>query len=167
MPRTAKHSRRPSRTSCSMIALATVMAVGATPASAQSLLGTGTYVTNPNATGITTTPGPAATTTINLNGGQTIIDWVPTDNATLPNTNIVFQNSGTTALFTGAQSFSVLNRVVPADFSRAIQMNGTVNSRVGGSQGGSVYFYSPSGFVFGGTSVFNVGSLVVSALPIA
>jgi hypothetical protein len=163
MPRTTKHSPRRSRSSCSVIALATVMAVGATPAAAQSLLGTGSYVTNPNATGITTGPG---TTTINLNGGQTVIDWTPTDNAINPGNNIVFQNSGTTALFTGSSDFAVLNRVLPADISRAIIMNGTVNSRVGGSQRGSVYFYSPSGFIFGGSSVFSVGSLVVTASPI-
>ena len=59
MTRTAPHSRRFLRpTSCSILALATVMAVGATPAAAQSFLGTGTYVTNPNGTGITTTAGP-------------------------------------------------------------------------------------------------------------
>ena len=47
MPRTTTDSRR-SRTSCSVIALATALAVGPTPAAAQSLLGSGTYVTNPN-----------------------------------------------------------------------------------------------------------------------
>ena len=55
-------SSRRARTSCSVLALATVLVIGATPVSAQSFLGTGTYTTNPNATGITTTP---TTTTIN------------------------------------------------------------------------------------------------------
>src|SRR5215218_3269641 len=162
MPRIALNSRR-SRTSCSILALATVMAVGASPAAAQSFNGTGTYVTNPNATGITTT---ATTTTINLNAGQTVINWVPTDNAVGTGTNISFQNASTTALFTGTQNFQVLNNISPADIGRAIVMNGTINSRVGGVQGGSVYFYSPSGFVLGGSSLFSVGSLVVTASPI-
>src|SRR5687767_6166889 len=121
MTRTVFRSRR-SRTSCSILALATVMAVGATPAAAQSFLGTGTYTTNPNATGITTAPN---STTINLNGGQTIIDWVPTDNA-VGGGNITFQNAGTTALFTASSDFAVLNRINPTDIGRAIIMNGTV-----------------------------------------
>ena len=112
------------------------------------------------------TAGPAATTTINLNGGQTVINWTPTDNAVGTGTNITFQNSGTTATFTSGSSFAVLNRVLPTDISRAIVMNGTVNSRVAGAQGGSVYFYSPSGFILGGTSAFSVGSLVVTASPL-
>ena len=60
----------------------------------------------------------------------------------------------------------MLNRINTADPSNIIVMNGTVNSRVGGLQGGSVYFYTPGGFIFGGTSVFSVGSLVATTLPI-
>ena len=57
--RTLTLPSRLARTSCSVLALATVLVVGATPAAAQSFLGTGT-VTNGSGT-ITTSP---LTTTI-------------------------------------------------------------------------------------------------------
>jgi len=160
MPRIAPNSRR-SRTSCSILALATVMAVGATPAAAQSFNGTGVF--NSGTGAITTGAG---TTNIALTSQNSVITWTPTDNATGTGTNILFQNSGTTATFSRSTDFNVLNKIMPTDITRAIVMSGTVNSRVNGSQGGSVYFYSPSGFVLSGTSVFSVGSLVVTASPI-
>ena len=163
MPRTIRKTRR-SRTSCSLIALATVLAVGASPASAQSLLGTGNYVTNPVAGGITTAPN---TTNIALNPGNTIIEWTPTDNASGTGTNILFQPAGTTANFSASSNFAVLNRIMVNDATRAIVMDGTVNGIVGGNQGGSIYFYSPGGFIFGGNSVFNLASLVVTSLGIS
>ena len=161
MPRTAMHSRR-SHPSCSVIALATVLAVGATPAAAQSFNGSGSFVSGSGS--ISTGAG---TTTIDLTSQQSVINWIPTDNATNTTSNIVFQNAGTTATFTSTSNFAVLNNIDSASISRAIEMNGTVRARVGGLQRGSVYFYAPGGFVFGGGSIFNVGSLVVSALPIA
>src|SRR5688500_1039518 len=100
MPRTILNRRR-SRTGCSILALATVLTVGASPAAAQSLLGTGSYATNPNATGITTGVG---TTTINLNGGNTVINWTPSDPTGTG--NVVFQTAGTTAMFTGSSDFA-------------------------------------------------------------
>ena len=45
-------------------------------------------------------------------------------------------------------------------------LNGTINSLVNGQTGGSVFFYSPKRFVPTGTSIINVGSLVLSASPI-
>src|SRR4029450_2674318 len=163
MPRIALSSRR-SRTSCSIIALATVMAIGATPALADTQSFNGTGVFNSGSGTVTTS---TETTNIALTSNNSVITWTPTDNATGTGTNILFQNSGTTATFSRSTNFAVLNKIMPADMSRAIVMNGTVNSRVSGAQGGSVYFYSPSGFIFGGTSVFSVGSLVVTALPVA
>ena len=165
MPRTAPNSRR-SRTSCSILALATVMAVGATPAAAQSFQGTGNFVNPANGTINQATPG---VTTVTLNSGveQAVINWTPTDNATNITNNIVFQPVGTTANFNGPTDFAILNNIDTASLTRAVELNGTINSNVAGTQGGSVYFYAPGGFVLGGQSVFNVGSLVVSALPIA
>jgi hypothetical protein len=46
-------------------------------------------------------------------------------------------------------------------------LDGTINSLVNGSPGGSIFFYSPSGFIIGSNAVINVGSLVLSASPIA
>src|SRR4030095_967564 len=146
MPRIALSSRR-SRTSCSIIALATVMAMGAPPALADTQSFNGTGVFNSGSGTITTSTD---TTNIALTSNNSVITWTPTDNATGTGTNILFQNSGTTATFSRSTNFAVLNKIMPADMSRAIVMNGTVNSRVSGAQGGSVYFYSPSGFIFGG-----------------
>ena len=165
MTRTTHNSRR-SRTSCSIIALATVLAVGPTPALAdtRSFHGAETFVTNGGgAAGVT---HGTDLTTISLNPGNTIINWTPTDNATNNGVAISFQNAGTTANFTSTGNFAVLNNILPQDTSRAISMSGTVNGLVGGTQGGSIYFYSPSGFLIGNSAVFNVGSLALSALPI-
>ncbi len=164
MPRTAMHSRR-SLPSCSVIALAPVLAVGATPAAAQSFNGSGSFAVNGG--GSANIADGVGTTTITLNTGQSVINWTPNDNATDTTSNILFQNSGTTATFTSSGNFAVLNNINSASAARAIQMDGTVRARVGGLQQGSVYFYAPGGFVFGGGSSFSVGSLVVSALPIA
>ena len=162
MPRIAMHSRRRSP-SCSVIALATVLAVGATPAAAQSFNGSGQFVSG---TGSIATPD-ALTTNISITSPQAVINWTPDDNATGTTANILFQDAGSTATFSSTANFAVLNNIDSASTARAIEMNGTVRARVGGLQRGSVYFYAPGGFVFGGGSSFNVGSLVVSALPIA
>ena len=113
-------SRR-ARTSCSVLALATVFVVGPTPASAQSFLGGGTFATNGGGVALITTP-TATTTTITVNPGQSVIDWIPTDNA-IGGGNIAFQLSGTTATFTGASNFAVLNRINQADMNRAISLH--------------------------------------------
>jgi hypothetical protein len=164
MPRTAPNSRR-SRTSCSILALATVMAVGATPAAAQSFQGVGNFVNPANGS---INQSVAGTTTVTLNSGveQAVINWTPSDNATNTTNNIVFQPVGTVANFNGPTDFAILNNIDTASLTRAVELNGTINSKVGLTQGGSVYFYAPGGFVLGGQSAFNVGSLVVSALPI-
>ena len=165
MTRTALNHR--SRPSCSVIALATVLAVGATPAAAQSFNGEGVFAVNGGGSANIATG--AGTTTITLNTGQSVINWTPTDNATNTTSAIQFQNANTTATFTAGGDFAVLNNIDSASVNRAIAMNGTVNARIGGVegvQGGSVYFYAPGGFLFGSGSSFNVGALVVSALPI-
>ena len=151
-------------TGCSVLALATVLVVGATPAAAQSFLGTGTVT---NGTGTITTG--VNTTNVAVTSTQTVIDWVPFDNAIANNTAIAFQNSGTTASFSGPSTYAVLNRINPADSTRSISLNGTIQTVAAGAGGGgngSIYFYSPGGFVIGANAVINVGSLVLSASPI-
>ena len=88
---------RLARTGCSVLALATVFIVGASPAAAQSFLATGSPN---NGAGTTIANGPGITT-ISVTAPQTVINWVPTDNATNANVPIVFQASGTTATFLG------------------------------------------------------------------
>ena len=152
-------------TSCSVLALATVLVVGATPAGAQSFLGNGT-VTSGTGTITNNVPG---STNVTVTTTQTVIDWVPFDNAIANNTSIAFQNSGTVASFSGPSAYAVLNRINPADSTRSISMNGTIQTiaaGAGGAGNGSIYFYSPGGFVIGASAVMDVGSLVLSASPI-
>ena len=159
-----RHNLSRSRCTSSALALATVLAIGATPAKAQSLQGTGTFVTNTGGAA-DITPG-VNTTTVTLNPGQTVIDWTPFDNAVGNFGGIGFQYDGTTATFQSSGNFAVLNRINVADVTRVISMDGDINGLVGGQTGGSIYFYSPSGFVLGANATINVGSLVLSASPI-
>ncbi len=155
---------RRSRCTSSALALATVLAIGATPAKAQSLQGTGTFVTNTG--GAADITPDVNTTTITLNPGQTVIDWTPFDNAVGNFGGIAFQYDGSTATFQSSGNFAVLNRINVADVTRIVSMDGDINGLVGGQTGGSIYFYSPSGFVLGANATINVGSLVLSASPI-
>ena len=159
-------SPRRTRTSCSVLAVATVLVVGATPASAQSFLGSGSFTHNGGGiAGIATAPN---LTTITVNPGSTVIDWIPTDTG-IGGGSINFQPAGTTANFLGSSGFVVLNRINPADSTRSISMNGMIQTLALGGAGvanGRLYFYTPGGFVIGGGAVINVGSLVLSASPI-
>jgi filamentous hemagglutinin family protein len=106
------------------------------------------------------------TDTVSLNSSQAVIDWTPDEKTgTGP---IDFLPNGNTVSFSGFSDFTVLNRILPVDgnnlpISRVIELNGTVQSRVGGLSGGKVWFYAPGGIVAGPTSVFNVGSLVLTS----
>ncbi|MEP7315093.1 MAG: hypothetical protein ABI667_00185 [Sphingomicrobium sp.] len=161
--RTRPLTRR-SRTTCSVLAMSTALVVGASPAAAQSLQGNGSFFSNGGGAA-NITPG-ANTTTVTLNSGQTVIDWTPFDNAVGNFGGIGFQYSGTTATFQSSGNFAVLNRINVADSTRVVSMDGIINGLVGGQTGGSIYFYSPSGFVLGSNAVINVGSLVLSASPL-
>ncbi len=107
------------------------------------------------------------TTDLDVSSSTAVIDWTPDDNLVGNFGAIAFQNAGTTATFTSASDFAVLNRINVADPSRLLFMDGAINSLVSGQTGGSIYFYSPSGFVIGSNAIINVGSLVLSASPIA
>ena len=58
----------------------------------------------------------------------------------------------------------------PANSARSVTLDGTINTSapVGlpGASNGSLYFYTPGGFVLGANARINVGSLVLSASPI-
>ncbi|WP_336950660.1 histidine kinase [Sphingobium aromaticivastans] len=111
------------------------------------------------------------TDTIAVNGSETVINWTPTD--TSGTGTIDFLPNGRTAQFTVNVSapisdYTVLNRILPVDgnglpVSRIVALNGTVQSDLFGSAGGKVWFYAPGGIIAGPTSVFNVGSLVLTS----
>lgn len=113
------------------------------------------------------------TDTVIVTSSSLIIDWAPTDTAA-GGGPIDFLPTNNALTFIGLPGqitdYTVLNRIVPADQSRAIAINGTVESFVNLSgvnqQGGSVWFYTPGGFILGSTARFDVGSLVLTASPI-
>ena len=148
MTRNLKSLRR-SRASCSILALATMMALGATPAHAQFV---GTI---DSSAGIDT----ANSTNSNLiiTGQQAVINWTATDNPS--GGQIVFLPDSNSATFSGNSDFAVLNRITPGTAGNAIYMGGNINSLVGDFTGGTVYFYSPNGIVIGQNATINVGSL--------
>lgn len=112
-----------------------------------------------------TTPGVEVYT---VNSRTAVLDFTPTDTSNLPGW-INFQNAGTTVRYTNGTNtptFTVLNRIVPTDPSRAIQFNGRVISEIRNGNtttpGGDVWFYSPGGIVLGATAAFDVGSLLLT-----
>ncbi len=138
--------------------------------SGQAFQGTPTVVVPGSATVVQT----ATQDTITVNAPQAVINWTP-NNRTGTGT-IDFLPEGLRALFVGDADFTVLNRIIPLDgndvpIARMIALNGIVDSQINNpsgqpGRGGSVWFYSPGGILVGGTSVINVGSLVLSSRDI-
>jgi filamentous hemagglutinin family protein len=101
--------------------------------------------------------------TYTITSPTAVLDFTPSD--TTGTGTINFQNAGSTVTYQGGSNFTVLNRIVPTNPARAIQFNGTVNSRIGVTApvaGGSVWFYSPGGIVLGAGAAFDVGSLLLA-----
>jgi len=151
----------------SALALATGLAIGGTgTAHAQAFEGTPTVVSG--GVGINRTPG---TDNIRVDTNQAVINWTTNDTA-IGGGVINFLPNGRTAFFrnnpTIQNQFTVLNRIIPTDPSRAIAMNGTIISQLqtgaGLVQGGNVWFYSPGGIVIGSTGVIDVGGLLLTSL---
>ncbi|QJB69604.1 DUF4097 domain-containing protein [Parasphingorhabdus halotolerans] len=111
--------------------------------------------------------GTPNTETYTINSNTAVLDFIPNDMGTGGPIN--FQFAGTIAQYLGGlgiTDFTVLNRIFAADPSRAIQLNGTIISRLQASPttpGGSVWFYSPGGIVVGSTAVIDVGNLLLAA----
>jgi hypothetical protein len=155
--------------SCAIAAGMAALALGG-PAQAQ-VAGTGTIVTGAAGSGIVNNAG-TNTTTVTVTGNQSIINWVPTDNA--PDGGAIdFLPTGENLTFSGAGGYTVLNRFVNGaggSLSRQIALNGTVNSvdtsipvAAGAAQGGNIWFYNAGGILIGGGAAINVGSLVLTA----
>ena len=111
------------------------------------------------------TPGSE---TITIGSSTATINWAPNDVEGLGNIN--FLPAGNTATYqgaTGLADFTVLNRIVPTNSSRTIELNGTVLSKLaGGATGGNVWFFSPGGIVIGAQAVFDVGGLLLSSIDL-
>lgn len=151
-----------SKTLCSGLALATALAWGAPAAAQRSFQAQGQVVFG------SATIDPSNGTVVAVGTPQTVINWRP--DVTYPagqGNPAVFQPAGTTALFTtqpgsGLTDFAVLNRILVADNSRPVLLNGTILSRLQGDASraaGTVYFYAPGGIIVGSNAVIDVGSL--------
>jgi filamentous hemagglutinin family protein len=105
--------------------------------------------------------------TITIDSAQAAINWSPTDTA-IGGGAISFLQNGNTANYvagTGAPggAYTVLNRIIAADPTRAISFDGAINS----AAGGAVWFYAPGGILIGANARFNVGSLLLTANDLA
>tara|TARA_R110000782_G_scaffold78293_5_gene156063 strand:- start:46835 stop:51250 length:4416 start_codon:yes stop_codon:yes gene_type:complete len=115
--------------------------------------------------------------TIIIDSPTAVIQWEPDPlspgNPTVAG-NIEFLSAGTIGRFQSGSiptDFTVLNLVLPTGNSgtpldRVIELNGTIESRINGIPGGNVWFYTPGGFLVGGTAVIDVGGLVLSTSQI-
>lgn len=135
-------------------AAALMLAISPAAVRAQAVIGTPTIQF-----GIETVSRDAVskTDTVFVTAPEALLDWTSTS-ATGD-----FLPQGSTLQFTrDGQPFTVLNRVTSSSFGGPLSISGTVQSE----SAGKVWFYNPGGWVVGATGVFNVGSLVLTSLPI-
>lgn len=106
--------------------------------------------------------------TVNITATQALIDWTPVDNAGTGTINILA--AGDELRFQAdalsVPEYTVLNRINPADPSRAVRIDGIVNSLVDtgyGISNGNIWFYTPGGIILGSNARVDVGSLVLTA----
>jgi hypothetical protein len=126
------------------------------------------------ASGNATIVQTATIDTITIGSPNAVINFTPFDTAT-GGGPITFLPNGRTGLFQSdgkITNFTVLNRIIPTDATRAIKLDGTVLSRLasganGAVAGGTILFYSPGGIIAGPNALFDVGSLVLSAADVA
>lgn len=121
--------------------------------------------------GSATFGGSAGQDIIAVSTDQAVIDWAPNDTG-IGGGAIDFLPSGNSVLFkndaTLANNFTVLNRILPADTTRRVALNGTVQARfedmVTGTltPGGNVWFYAPGGILVGSSGVIDVGGLTLT-----
>jgi len=107
--------------------------------------------------GISSIVREGTTDTVNVQSFEALLDW----NAT--SATGVFLPEGNTLRFDGGgEQYTVLNRITASQFGGPLSIAGRVESE----SSGSVWFYNPGGWVIGASGVFDVGSLVLTSLPI-
>ncbi len=102
---------------------------------------------------------------VELFTSSAIINWT-TSNPGTAGGQVTFLGSGQQLNFTSAlNDYTVLNRIFTPTIDAAVRIDGTVtsNSLSGSGQGGNIWFYSPGGLIIGASSIFNVGSLVLTS----
>jgi hypothetical protein len=159
----ARSGRRPLLSTCALAAA--LVAIGQPrPAGAQSYIGTGAPVSGIQNIDQTV----AGQTTVTVSGSTAVINWTPTGTPDASGV-IAFQNPGTTARFESISGdYTVINRILPGG-ANPVSFNGTTESYIGpagGTIGGNIWFYSPSGIIVGPTGRFDVGSLGLTTLDV-
>ena len=141
---------------CGISCGATSLALATAPAQvrAQAVQGTATVQFGANAPVFNGTN----TDTIFVNANEALIDWAITS----PSGE--FLPEGMTLRFNAdtGTPFTVLNRVTDTATTGPLSISGTVSS----DPLGRIWFYNAGGWVVGAKGVFNVGSLVLTSLPI-
>src|SRR5260221_2009285 len=142
--------RRALLLSCASLAIATV-ALAPQKARAQAFNGEISSSTNASQTSV-----GIGTETITVTGPTATINWTP-DNSGSGTIN--FLPNGNSATFTngvGVSNYTVVNRVVPTDPTRAIGLYGNINSLIDGSTGGKGLVFGHRGLRLRAHSVFSV-----------
>src|SRR4051794_21304447 len=107
--------------------------------------------------------------TITIGSSTATINWAPSDAQGTGNINFLL--AGNTATYQGTSSltnFTVLNRVVPTDPTRTVELNGTILGKLSdGTTGGNVWFYSPGGILVGSQASIDVGGLLLSSIDMS
>lgn len=93
-----------------------------------------------------------------VDGSEALIDWTASDSGG------VFLPEGNTLrfIYDASTPYTVLNRVTDTAVGGPLSIAGTVESNTLGQ----IWFYNAGGWVVGAKGVFNVGSLVLTSLPI-
>jgi len=116
---------------------------------------------------ITYNRGTPGIETVTVNSTNAVIVWTPTNQSGTGTIDVLPQGNIATFNSTGAigDSYTVLNRILPSDTTRAVSMDGIIHAYQGSgaTNGGSVFFYSPGGIVIGPDARFDVGRLMLTA----
>jgi len=150
--------RRPSLILLRGTSLAALLVAMPQVARAQAFQGSG-IVDFGSAVIDSSTPG---VDTITVGSDRATITWTPSDTATGGGPVNFLGSSGTVNYVADGSlgtNYVVLNRILPTDQSRAVRLDGTINS----DAAGSIWFYSPGGLLVGSTARINVGSLLLTA----
>ncbi|MEP4604867.1 MAG: hypothetical protein ABJZ89_07815 [Parasphingorhabdus sp.] len=125
-----------------------------------NVLATATY----DDTSVSFTPG-ILEDVVTINGSEAIVNWT-TNTAGALGTEVDFLPAVGRLRFTSDNpNFTVLNRILTPGFDSAIRIDGTVTSDFNntGVTAGDIWFFSPGGIIAGAGSIFDVGSLVLTA----
>ncbi len=157
-------------TGCGSAALALALVLTPGQVAAQGIQADGNPVFGDAGIFILSSPTGGATI-IEANSPTVVIDWTPgVDQQGNP---LDFLPAGNEAIFLNGPNvldFAVLNRILPNANGTPVVIDGTVSARIeqvsarGTPLSPFIAFYSPTGFLIGGSAVFDVGQLLLTTL---